>query len=577
MSALMESIVPRWMRHYRRAWLPQDLIAGVVVTVMLMPQCMAYAVLAGMPPVTGIYASVLPAIVYALFGSSMTLAVGPAAITSLMTASLLAPLFPVGSSAYIGAAALLALLSGIVLTLLGLLRFGFIAQLLSRPVISGFTTGAGFLILVSQLGPLFGVRAQGGNAVQQLWALLNNIADSNPATALVGLGSVLLLVLCKRYGAIVLKRFGLPASVADIVARLSPIAVLLLAALLVTGLQLDSRHAVAVVGPIHAGLPPFHPELFYPDPVLWRTLLVPTLLLSLISYIASLSMAQSLATRRRERIDPNSEMRGIGVANIASALSMGFPVSGGLSRSVVSFAAGSRTPLSGIVAGVLMLAVLFGFATLFERLPLAVLAATIIVALGSLVDIGEVRRTWRYDRSDAAALVATALGVVLLDVETGLLIGIGLSLLMLLWRAGHPHIVELGRIPGTEHFRNVDRYQVERLAHVLVLRIDENLFFGNVRAFEQGVAQYLAAHDGIGDIVLAMSSVSHIDASAMESLRELNEELRCRDVRLHLAEVKGPVMDHLRLSPLPAELTGDIHLSLHSAFQALGGRPDWEI
>jgi SulP family sulfate permease len=568
-------MVPAWVRRYRRNWLSQDLVAGLVVTVMLVPQGLAYAMLAGMPPVTGLYAAILPLVVYALVGSSMTLAVGPVAITSLMTAAALAPLYPAGSPLYVAAALALALIGGLALLLFGLLRLGFLAQLLSRPVVSGFTTGAGLLILVSQLGPLLGVAADGETTLQRLLQLGAGVSTIDPATAALGLAALVSLVAAQYGAPALLQRCGMSANSAAITARLSPMLVVLLAILVVVLLDLDRRHGVAVIGAIPAGWPEV--DIAALAGLDWRGLIMPALLIGLVSFLGSLSMAQSLAARRRERIDANAELRGLGAANIASALSGAFPISGGFARSVVNFAAGARSPLAGIVSAALMVLVLLALTGLFERLPLAVLAATIIAALPALIDLGELRRTCRYDRGDAAALLVTVASVVALGVEQGLLIGIGLSLLTLLWRAGHPHIAELGRMPGTEHFRNIERHQVETLPHALLLRIDENLFFGNVAALEQHVARLLAEREGIGDVVLALSSVSHVDTSAMEALRELNAELIHRDVRLHLAEVKGPVMDHLLRSPLPGELSGEIHLSLQRAFVALAGTPDWEI
>ena len=566
--------LPGWLRRYPSAALPQDLTAGLVVTVMLVPQSLAYAMLAGMPPVTGLYASVLPLLVYALFGSSMTLAVGPVAVTSLMTAAALAPLASAGSPAYVDAALALALLAGAALALAGLLRLGFLAQLLSRPVISGFTSGAGLLILVGQLGPLLGVHVAGGAVPAQLRALLAGLGGLHPATAALGLGALALLWLAKYRGEILLRRWGMRESRGAIAIRLAPMLVVLLAVALVAWLDLD-RAGVAVVGPIAAGLPALAGRGLAAVP--WTQLLLPALLIGLISFIGSLSMAQSLAIRRHQRVDANAELRGLGAANIASGLSGAFPISGGFARSVVNFAAGAQTPLAGVVSALLMAVLLFAGTGLFERLPLAVLAATIIAALASLVDVPELRRAWRYDRSDAAALLATAAGVVLLGVERGILLGIGLSLLTLLWRASHPHIAEIGRLAGTEHFRNVERHRVETLPRALALRVDEHLFFGNVAALEQRIWRELARRPQLTDVLLVLSSVGHVDATAMETLRELNADLLRRGLRLHLAEVRGPVLDALRRSPLPAELSGQIHLSVHRAFVELAGPSDWQI
>jgi SulP family sulfate permease len=570
------SWLPPWLRGYRRENLAQDLTAGLVVALMLVPQGLAYAMLAGMPPVTGLYASVLPLLAYALFGSSMTLAVGPVAISALMTAAALTPLFAIASPAYVAGAMVLALLSGVALFLFGALRLGFLAQLMSRPVLSGFTSGAGLMILIGQFGPLLGMRLQGDTALLQLLSLLQGWRNINIATVLVGAGALALLLFAKYAGPGLLQRLGLSANTAGIVARLSPMVVVLLAVALMTIMDLDQAHTIAVVGAIPAGLP--IPDFAALAHVPWHELVVPALLIGLIGFIGSLSMAQSLAIRRRERIDADAELRGVGAANIASGLSGGFPVAGGFARSVVNFAAGAQTPLAGIVSALLMAVLLLAGGTgLLARLPLAVLAATIIAALASLVDVPEFRRAWRYDRSDAFIMLVTIASVVGLGVERGVLIGIGLSLMTLLWRTSNPFIAEIGRVPGTEHFRNVERYRVETLPRVLTLRVDEQLFFGNIGALEQRIWRSLEQRPELGHVLLVLSSVGAIDTSAMETLREVNADLLRRGVHLHLAEVRGPVLDRLHRSPLPAELGGQIHMSVHRAFVALADEPDWVI
>lgn len=561
--------LPFWLRDYDPAQLPQDLLAGAIVAVMLVPQGLAYAVVAGLPPVYGLYASVLPLFAYALFGSSMTLAVGPVAVTSLMTAAALTPLAPPGSPAYILGAAQLALLSGLMLFVFGLLRLGFLAQLLSNPVISGFTSGASLLILIGQLGPLLGIDGGGATALAQLRALAAHLGDLHPVTAGIGVAALAMLLFTRRGLAPLVRRLGVNAGVAAILPKLMPLVVVLAAAVLTAVLGWDQRHAVAVVGAVPAGLPPL--QLPLPDREQFRDLLFPAFTIGLVNFVSSVAVAQALALRRRQRINADAELRGLGAANIASALAGAFPVNGGFARSMVSFNAGAQTPLAGVVAGLLMAVVLAGFTDLFATLPNAVLAATIIVAVGPVVDLAALRRTWRYDRADAAALLGTAAGVVILGVEAGIVIGVGLSLAILVWRSSHPHIAVLGRVPGTEHFRNVERYRVETLVNLVALRIDENLLFANAQAVDARLRAEMAAHPSARHLLLVMSSVNQIDTTALEMLLELNAYLQGRGLRLHLSEVKGPVLDRLRESALLDRLSGRVFMTTHAAFKALDG------
>jgi SulP family sulfate permease len=561
--------LPPWLRAYRQPQLPQDLLAGAIVAVMLVPQGLAYAVVAGLPPVYGLYASVLPLLAYALFGSSMTLAVGPVAVSSLMTAAALTPLAAPGSAAYILGAAQLALLSGLLLFGFGLLRLGFLAKLLSNPVISGFTSGASLLILIGQLGPLLGIDSGGATALAQLGGLLADGAALRPATAGIGVSALVVLLVARRGLAPLARRLGASANVAAILPKLVPLVVVLAAAALTGALDWQARHAVAVVGAVPAGLPSLRLPL--PAAEQFRALLFPAFTIGLVNFVSSVSMAQALALRRRQRIDADAELRGLGAANIASALAGAFPVSGGFSRSLVSFNAGAQTPLAGVIAALLMAVVLAGSTELFAALPTAVLAATIIVAVGPVIDFAALRRAWRYDRADAMALLGTAVGVVALGVEAGIITGVGLSLATLVWRSSHPHIAVLGRVSGTEHFRNIERYQVETLPNLVALRIDENLLFANAQAVDERVRAEVAGHPAARHLLLVMSSVSQIDTTAMETLLELNGYLQGRGVQLHLSEVKGPVFDRLRESPLIARLSGRVFMTTYAAFKALDG------
>lgn len=538
-----------WLRRYRRADLPGDLAAGIVVAMMMIPQGMAYALVAGLPPVAGLYAGIVPALLYAACGTSATQSVGPMAIIALMTAAALGPLAPAGSAAYGALAGQLALLSGLVLLACGLLRVGFLAAFFSRPVMNGFTVGSALAIALGQVPALLG-------AAPPRW--------HGPSAAL-GLAGVALLLLARWALAPLLRRLGVRPGAADVAARLAPMLLVLGGVALVAGLHLD-RLGVRVIGPVPSGLPRL--GLAPPGPTV-RALAAPALLIGFMSFLVAMSGAQALALRRGETLHTDRELVGLGLANIGSALSGAFPVTGGLSRSAVSFAAGANTQLASVIAAALLAGALVLPTGWLALLPLPVLAATIIVAVLGMLEWRTLRTAWRYDRADALALLATAGGVLVLGVEAGVVLGLLLSLGTLIWRESRPHIAVLGRIGHTEHFRNVARHAVATDPHVLLLRVDAGLFFGNIDAVRRRVDEALAAHPGARHLVLVLSAVNAIDTSALFGLVDINAALARRGVDLHLAEVKGPVMDRLRGSDLLTQLSGRLFLSTANAWDAL--------
>ena len=539
----------QWLQQYRRAMLPGDISAGIVVAMMMIPQGMAYALVAGLPPVAGIYASLIPPVLYALFGTSSTQSVGPMAIVSLMTASSLAPLAAPGSALYGVLAAQLALLSGVVLLACGLLRIGFLANFFSRPVMSGFTIGSALVIAWGQVRPLLGGAPLAPHAV----------------SAALGVGSLLLLFAARAGLAPLLRRCGVPPTAADIGVKLAPMAVVVGATLAVATWGLD-RLGVATTGAVPAGLPGLN---LATSGAHWDQLLKPALLIGFMVFLISMSGAQALALKRPEKLGSNRELIGLGAANVGSALSGGFPVTGSISRSAVNFAAGANSQLASLItAGLLALALVAPTGWL-ALLPLPTLAATIIVAVLGMLDLSTLRTAWRYDRADAAALLATAGGVLAFGVEAGVVIGVALSIGALIWRASRPHIAVLGRIPGSEHFRNVDRFSTDTAPGLLMLRIDAGLFFGNVEAVNERIEEELAARPGTRHLVLVLSAVNAIDTTALFGLAELNASLHRRGVLLHLAEVKGPVMDRLKQSALLESLNGEVFLSAATAWKRL--------
>lgn len=543
------------------------MLAGVIVAVLVIPQSLAYALLAGLPPQAGLYASILPVLAYIWLGSSALQAVGPVAITSIMTYTVLSPLVAPGSPHYVALAAGLCLLSGAMTIAFGVLRLGFLSQLLSRPVVSGFISGSAVLIIVSQLKLLLGVQAIGSNSWQSLLSLISHLDQTNPATATLA-GVALLWLMLSRYGLVALaRRMGWNVRRAEVWVRVMPLMVLAAASMAVVTMDLDLRHQVAVVGSVQEGLGSVH--LFLPELGDLHILLMPALIMAFIGTVQNITMGQALAAKHRDRLEPNRELLGLGAANVVAAFYSGMPVGGGLSRTAINLAAGARTQLASVFTALAMLLIVLAGTHWFARLPLAVLAASIVVAAISMIDFKAFCQAWGYDRADALALLGAAAGVLLLGLEQGIAIGILLSLVTLLVRASAPHIAVIGRIAGTEHFRNVERHGVETIAGALFLRIDESLFFGNLAAVEARLGAELLKDPRIADVVLIMSAVNRVDTTAMEVLTDLNRDLFARGIRLHLAEVKGPVQDRLQRAPLWSALSGQVHLSVNSAFEAI--------
>jgi sulfate permease, SulP family len=555
-----------WGRRYTRAALSNDAMAAIIVTIMLIPQSLAYAMLAGLPPQVGLYASMAPLVLYAVFGTSRTLSVGPVAVASLMTAASIGAIAQPGSAEYVVAALTLALLSGVVLLGMGVTRLGFLANFLSHPVISGFITASGVLIAASQIKHILGVPAGGSTLPEIVTQLLRQAQNINIATAGLGLGATLFLFWVRRQLKPLLLSWGVRPRLADIVTKAGPVAAVAASILAVVSFDLVS-HGVKIVGAIPQGLPPLTiPNI---DPGLWGRLLPAAVLISLVGFVESVSVAQTLAAKRRQRIDANQELIGLGAANIAAAFTGGYPVTGGFARSVVNFDAGAETPLAGVLTALGIGATALFLTPLFHFLPQATLAATIIVAVLSLVDLRSLKRTWTYSRSDFAAQLATIVVVLTVGVEAGIMTGMGLSLLLFLWRTSRPHMAVVGQVAGTEHFRNVSRHNVVESPSVLTVRVDESLYFANARFLEDRIQALVAAKPAVRHVVLMCPAVNLIDASALESLEAIRERLQAGGMTLHLSEVKGPVMDRLRCSDFFTHFTGNVFLSQYEAIAAL--------
>jgi SulP family sulfate permease len=555
-----------WAPTYSKPEAQSDLVAAVIVTIMLVPQSLAYAMLAGLPPQVGLYASILPLIAYAVFGTSRALAVGPVAIVSLMTAAAVGQVATAGSADYLTAAITLAFLSGLILLLMSVLRLGFLTNFLSHPVISGFITASGILIAISQLKHILGVKADGDTLPYLLAGIYHGLGAANPFTLVIGIAATGFLFWTRKYLKPLLLARGLQTRAADLIAKAGPVAAIVLSILAVVGFGLVDK-GVKIVGDIPAGLPPFALPSF--DLALWQKLLLPAVLISLVGFVESVSVAQTLAAKRRQRIVPNQELTALGASNIVSALSGGYPVTGGFARSVVNFDAGAATPLAGAFTALGILTATVFLTPLFRFLPQAVLAATIIVAVLSLVDIAAIKRTWAYSKADFAAMAVTILMVLLVGVEPGITAGVSLSLLLFLWRTSRPHIAIVGQVPGTEHFRNIDRHDVITDPSILSIRVDESLYFANARALEDAIYERIADQPMLKNVILMCPAVNAIDASALESLEAISHRLASAGIGFHLSEVKGPVTDALNRSDFATHFTGRIFLSHFEAVTVL--------
>ena len=555
-----------WGKTYNQLSLTNDLVAAVIVTIMLIPQSLAYAMLAGLPPQMGLYASILPITLYAIFGTSRALAVGPVAVVSLLTAASISRIAAPGSEEYIFAAITLAFLSGVFLLAMGIFRLGFMANFLSHPVIAGFITASGIIIAASQLKNIFGIEAYGHNLVQILSSMSGYLGEINWITATIGILTAAFLFWVRKGLLPLLRGLGLPKRTAEIIAKTGPVAAIVATTLLVWAFDLKSA-GVKIVGAVPQGLPPLTVPGFSLE--LWTSLLSSAVLISVIGFVESISVAQTLAAKKRQRIDPDQELIGLGAANIGAAFTSGFPVTGGFSRSVVNYDAGADTPAAGAYTAVgLMFASLF-LTPLIFFLPKATLAATIIVAVLSLVDFSILGKAWRYSKADFIAVAATMFITLVVGVEVGVITGVLVSILIHLYKSSRPHIATVGQVPNSEHFRNVLRHDVITHPNILTVRVDESLYFANARFLEDHLFERVARRTELRDVILMCSAINAIDMSALESLEAINERLCDMGVSFHLSEIKGPVMDQLVDTDFLKHLTGEIFLSQKIAVDRL--------
>ena len=559
-----------WLPHYKRKHLPGDALAGVIVATLLIPQAMAYALLAGLPPQVGLYASLLPLAVYALLGSSRFLSVGPSALLSLLIVTQVAALAEPGSSRYLAFAMATALIVGVMQIAMGAAQVGVLTNFLSQPVLSGFTSAAACLIALSQVKHLLGVPLP---PTDHLHELLGELARAVPQTrwptVAISTASLLLLLAFQHLLPRVLARWKtFPAALAQSLSKSGPIVVVIVGTAIVAAFHLGARNGISIIGEIPSGLPRFAlPALAVSE---FLPLIPLAFTVSVIGFLENISVAKSLAAKRRQKVDSNQEFIALGAANLAAGFTGGYPVSGSFARSTINFTAGANTGLASLVTvAVVGLAALF-LMPIFHHLPQAVLAAIIIIAVISLMDFGMPRRLWHYNKADAAALVLTFVTVLAAGVTKGILIGVASTIILHLWRTSRPHMAVVGRVPNTQHFRNVRRHKVQTLPQVLLLRIDESLYFANAKYIEDFVLQAAAERPQLRHLVLICNAVNFIDASALETLTDLRNRIQDAGIELYLTEVKGPVMDRLADTEFLEQLSPErVFLTTEEAFEKL--------
>ncbi len=520
-----------WLPNYKKEWFSGDLSAGLTVGVMLIPQGMAYAMIAGLPPIHGLYASTVPLVLYALFGTSRQLAVGPVAMVSLLTAAGIGALNPESPEVYLMLAVTLAFMVGLFQFLMGAFRLGFLVNFLSHPVISGFTSAAAIIIGLSQLKHIMGVNLPRSQHVHEIIiAAANEIGNTHLITLGIGVLAILIIKGVKRI------HKAIPGALLAVIAGI----------LLVWGLGLDQQ-GVKILGEVPQGLPGMSMPSFNPDT--WQTLLTAVLTISLVGFMESYAVAKAIQNKHKNyQVDANQELLGLGIANFGAAFFQGYPVTGGFSRTAVNDQAGAKTGLASIISAATIALTLLFLTPLFFYLPKAVLAAVILVAVAGLIDYKEAIGLWKKDRADFWMLFATFIITLTLGIETGIGVGVVLSLALVIFRSTRPHVAVLGRVPQSDFYRNTDRFDnLEMRPDVLVVRFDGPLYFANLNYFKDRTEQL------IGDkgkelrlVVLNADSISYLDSSAVHTLAEWIKDLRNRGLRIHFTSVIGPVRDTMR-------------------------------
>ena len=557
-----------FLRRYERGDFQRDMVAGLIVAAISVPQAVAYAFLAGLPPQAGLYACLAPMVLYAILGSSRHLVVGPVAVAALMVAAAIGVHAPNYQDNHLGVATVICFEAGLFLLLLRVTQMGGLVHLLSHPVVTGFINAAAILIIVSQLSALTGIpKEAGGLPVAAVWSILTQASAVNVATLVLGVASLALLWLARRYGDRLAGRFWAPLANSQTVARAAPLVVLLLASLVAALFGLDADFGVAMAGHVPGGLP----ELRLPplEPLMWIEVMPSSAMIAVVAFVESYTIGTSLAAREHTRLDNSQELLALGAANLAAGFTGATPVAGSFSRSSVNYQSGARTPVSSLVCATVILLVLLFLTPLFAALPQAVLAAVVILFVVGLIDLKSIVRHWKFYREDGVTELITLATVLAFGVETGLIAGVLLSIAFFVRRSSRPHIALVGRVGESQSFRAVRRHDVETHDHIAVLRIDENIYFANAYNIETKLHQVIRRRPATDHVVLVCSAVNIIDVSGIEMLVRLNDNLNERGIKLHLSVVKGRVLARLKDSPLLEKLTGHVYFTTNEAMNKL--------
>lgn len=515
-----------WIKTYDKSQFGGDLTAGLTVGVMLIPQGMAYAMLAGLPPIYGLYASTIPLIIYALMGTSRQLAVGPVAMVALLISSGVSGIAEIGSPEFIGLAILLALMVGIIQFSMGAFRLGFLVNFLSHPVIAGFTSAAALIIGFSQMKHLLGLSLPRGKVHETIMNIIENIGDVNLPTLLIGVGAVGILVVVKKINR------RLPG----------PLIAVVLGMVAVYFLGLDAQ-GVKIIQDVPGGLPTFGVPKIEGQALL--TLLPIALTISFVGFMESIAVAKAIQAKHKNyQINANQELISLGLANIFGSFFKAFPVTGGFSRTAVNDQAGAKTGVSSMISAFLIIITLLFLTKYFYFLPNAVLGAIIVVAVFGLIDIKEAKHLWTHDRKDFAVFMVTAIATLSLGIEEGILVGVVLSLAMLIYKVSYPHIAELGRVPGSEEYRNVERFKdLHTYQDILIVRFDAQLYFANATSLTEFVSKKLIDRPEIKHVIFDFSAVSNVDSSAVHAIKDFLADLHAHGRELYISNVRGPVRD----------------------------------
>jgi SulP family sulfate permease len=559
-----------WLPNYERRDFSGDLIAGSVVAIMLIPQALAYSNLAGLPPQLGLYSSIISLILFALLSSSKFLSIGPVAIISILTAAGIGQISQQGTPEYIGLAITLALLVGIIQFIMGFFQIGFIVNFISHPVISGFSSAAAVIIFSSQVKSLLGLKMPYSENVFSTFSLIfSSLSETNSSTLILGIIGLVFLILLPQ----VLRKLHSLINLSDlhlqILTKSSPLLLVIITSVTVWILQLNQTQGIAIVGDIPAGFPSLALPKISLETV--RNLLPIALAIAFVGFMESYSVATTLGSKRGQKIDPNQELIALGVANIGTTFVGGYAVTGSFSRSMVNFMSGASTQLSSLISSVFIVLTLLLLMPLFYYLPQAILAAIILVAVKDLFDAHGLKQIWNYSRADGYSWLVTFFGILVFNIQIGLLIGAIAAITLYLWRTSQPHVVVVGRVGETEHFRSVSRFDVATFPSVLAVRIDENLYFANTKYLEDYLFYTVLETGQVKHLVLILSGVNYIDVSALDTLEKLVTEMKVLDVNVYLAEIKSLLMEKLVKSDFIKEVGKErIFLTTHEAMSNLG-------